>query len=623
MAEDEFDEKMTNADYQALLYSRDRLSLLQKGLTAVLNAMQGVLAVQDDLASGGMMSIKSAEHAKQLEQIDKDCWERIRVELLDVYKSFKKRASIPGTEINGNDVKDKSAAECLLGLTERVDDVKKGLDTRLKVTAKREENMIKEVRLLQEQLYDERQQSVELKWKAQEATENAGKYTVPVLQQQLKEKQEEISQLKRNSTVQLWDKEKAKLIEGYKTREEKLTKELADTRKRFEDMKEKLTEKLRETEEKLKMQKMKDALDKKIINRNVSKSMESINSSSSERNRRDNVAGDLELEIEGLKRKIYSKEKDIARLEEEIINQQRLAVGCFKGIQKDFKILCTRQEQNKYKKVDSKRFRKILNAIFDGAKRGQLDITKADLPLQYIALPEDLIGHPIKRSSGKSILLSKQDIRHHLTPVGNEGPSPPSSPDASPSSSPRTSKKKVANGERKLQPIEGSEDNEKEEAKDVMVEDPGMAFRKATNVRKRRESRASLTFQHLPHPDLVDISNAHLDIEVALKQFPELTETQIKDHYDQFRRYDTSGDLLLDFTEVVRAIQSTVGNFYSPAQVKEAMNEIDSDKNDTVDFYEYLTIALMVTNKRGRSEVFRSGIVKHGGQSVSKLCAIQ
>nr|XP_054770784.1 uncharacterized protein LOC129278664 [Lytechinus pictus] len=387
---------MTNADYQALLYSRDRLSLLQKGLTAVLNAMQGVLAVQDDLASGGMMSIKSAEHAKQLEQIDKDCWERIRVELLDVYKSFKKRASIPGTEINGNDVKDKSAAECLLGLTERVDDVKKGLDTRLKVTAKREENMIKEVRLLQEQLYDERQQSVELKWKAQEATENAGKYTVPVLQQQLKEKQEEISQLKRNSTVQLWDKEKAKLIEGYKTREEKLTKELADTRKRFEDMKEKLTEKLRETEEKLKMQKMKDALDKKIINRNVSKSMESINSSSSERNRRDNVAG------------------------------------------------------------------------------GRL----------------------------------------------------------------------------------------------------------------------------------------HLILFLFSFYF------QIKDHYDQFRRYDTSGDLLLDFTEVVRAIQSTVGNFYSPAQVKEAMNEIDSDKNDTVDFYEYLTIALMVTNKRGRSEVFRSGIVKHGGQSV-------
>ncbi|XP_030838348.1 uncharacterized protein LOC588791 isoform X1 [Strongylocentrotus purpuratus] len=603
--EDQFDEKMTNADYQALLFSRDRLSLLQKGLTAVMNAMQGVLAVQDDLASSGMMSIKAAEHAKQLEQIDKDCWERIRVELLDVYKSFQKRASHPpGFEINGNDLaadrSKQSAAECLLGLTERVDEVKKGLDTRLKVTAKREENMIKEVKLLQEQLYDERQQSVELKWKAQEATENAGKYTVPVLQKQLKEKQEEISQLKRNGTVQLWDKEKTKLMESSKQREEKLTKELADTQKRFEDMKQKLTEKLRESEEKLKIQKMKDVLDKKTINKN-----------------------ELELEIEGLKRKIYSKEKDVARIEEEIINQQRLAVGCFKGIQKDFKILCTRQEQNKYKKVDAKRFKKILNAICVGAKDGRLDITKADLPLQYIALPEDLTGHPIKRSSGK-VLVSKQDIRHHLSPIGNEASSPPSSPDASPSSSPKSSRKNMKNGgERKLEPIDGSEENEKEEAKDVMEEDPGMAFRKATNVRKRRESRASLTFQHVPHPDLVDFSNAHLDIELALKQFPELTETQIKDHYDQFRRYDTSGDLLLDFTEVVRAIQSTVGNFYSPAQVKEAMGEIDSDNNDTVDFSEYLTIALMVTNKRGRSEVFRSGIVKHGGQSVSKLCVIQ
>ncbi|XP_030838331.1 stress response protein NST1 [Strongylocentrotus purpuratus] len=380
---------MTNADYQALLFSRDRLSLLQKGLTAVMNAMQGVLAVQDDLASSGMMSIKAAEHAKQLEQIDKDCWERIRVELLDVYKSFQKRASHPpGFEINGNDLaadrSKQSAAECLLGLTERMDEVKKGLDTRLKVTAKREENMIKEVKLLQEQLYDERQQSVELKWKAQEATENAGKYTVPVLQKQLKEKQEEISQLKRNGTVQLWDKEKTKLMESSKQREEKLTKELADTQKRFEDMKQKLTEKLRESEEKLKIQKMKDVLDKKTINKN-----------------------ELELEIEGLKRKIYSKEKDVARIEEEIINQQRLAVGCFKGIQKDFKILCTRQEQNKYKKVDAKRFKKILNAICIGAKDGRLDITKADLPLQYIALPEDLTGPPSRGARAKCWFRSR------------------------------------------------------------------------------------------------------------------------------------------------------------------------------------------------------------------------
>ncbi|XP_071489525.1 uncharacterized protein [Diadema antillarum] len=585
---------MTSADFQALLYSRDRLALLQKGLSAVLGAMQSVLAVQDDLASGSMLCLKSAEHAEQLQQIDKDCWERIRVELLDVFKSFKKRPSFQDDAINGNDT-DKSAAECIMSLAEKVDDVKKGLDTRLKVTAKREENMIKEVKLLQEQLYDERQQNVELKWKAQEATENAGKYTVPVLQQQLKEKQEQIAQLQRNGTVQLWDKEKTKLMEASKKREEKLTKELEEMTTKYEDMKEKLTEKLRETEEKLKIQKMKDSLDKKIVNRN-----------------------DLELEVEGLKRKIYSMEKDIRRLEDEIINQQKLAVGCFKGIQKDFKILVDRQEEGKFKKIDAKRFKKILNAIYDGAKEGQLDITKADLPLHYIALPEDLTGHPIKKSIGKSLVL-RPVVRHHLIPLqdSEKSNSNTASPEPSPPGSPRTK-----DSDRRLQPIDGSEMEESEE-RDVLGAGPEKAFKKAEAVKKRRESRVLLSPTQLPHPDLVDLSNGHLNIELAAKYFPELTERQIKDHFQQFKQYDTSDDLMLDFTEVVRAIHSTVGNFYSAAQIKEAMLEIDADGNDTVDFFEYLTIALMVTNKRGRSEVFRSGIVKHGGQSVSRLCTIQ
>lgn len=588
---------MSSEDYQALLYSRDRLSLLQKGLGAVMDAMKGVLAVQDDLASGSMMSIKAAMHADHLARIDKDCWERIRVELLDVYKSFKKRPSYPQGEINGNELAQKSAAECLLELADRVDDVKKGLDTRLKVTAKREENMIKEVKLLQEQLYEERQQSVELKWKAQEATENAGKFTVPVLQQQLKEKQDEIAQLKRNGTVQLWDKEKTKLMEGAKLREEKLTKELQETQKKYEDMKQKLTEKLKETEEKLKIQKMKDSFDKKINPRN-----------------------DLELELEGIKRKVYSKEKDIHGLEDEVINQQKLSVGCFKGIQRDFKILCDRQEEGIFRKVDAKRFKKILKAINEGAKEGRLDMTKADLPLHYIALPEDLTGHPIKRSTGKSLVL-RPVVKHHLTPVAASETSPDTTPESSPPPSPYPMKK---NGT-KLETIEGSEKqaDENSEARDVMGKDPDFVRKKSANVKRRRESRVSLTLADLPHPDLVDFSNGHLNVELALKHFPEITESQIRDHLDQFKRYDTSGDLLLDFTEVVRAIQSTVGNFYSPAQVKEAMLEIDSDNNETVDFYEYLTIALMVTNKRGRSEVFRSGIVKHGGQSVSRLCVVQ
>lgn len=57
--------------------------------------------------------------------------------------------------------------------------------------------------------------------------------------------------------------------------------------------------------------------------------------------------------------------------------------------------------------------------------------------------------------------------------------------------------------------------------------------------------------------------------------------------------------------------------------IQEAMVEIDVDQSDSVDFYEYLGISTMLMLKVGKSEIFRSSMVKHAGGSISKVCSIQ
>ena len=55
------------------------------------------------------------------------------------------------------------------------------------------------------------------------------------------------SRLQRNGTVQLWEKEKTKLLEGSKQREENLTRELKELREAHEDMKERLQRRIKVT----------------------------------------------------------------------------------------------------------------------------------------------------------------------------------------------------------------------------------------------------------------------------------------------------------------------------------------------------------------------------------------
>ncbi|XP_038050177.1 uncharacterized protein LOC119723545 isoform X1 [Patiria miniata] len=730
-----------------LVFHRDRLNKLRNGISRVLEAFADVL---DD--KGGISGNEHAEVKKKLQEIEDTSWSRIREHFLDSHE--------PSDEPREG----RNIARILLDFTDKLDDVKDALDDRLRELAQKKESKLQlDVKDLQKKLAEEKTKTADLRWKHQELAESSSseKHFKGVLQQQLKEKQDIIAQLQRNGTVQLWEKEKAKLLEGSRQREENLTRELTQLRAAHEDMKDRLNRRIKDLEEKVRLERMKD-----IVSKLASKD-------------------EMEADVESLKRQLYTKEVDLARLDQELINQQRLIVGCIKGIQRDFRVMGERQEGRRLRKDDMQKMNLILDAILTGAKEARLDITKADLPLHYIALPEDIVAHPVKRMTRPSILAPV--VNRHLETIGD---SPSTSPTSSPPDSPSQPQRRVpslelphpssspalsslgrastvplietppANGQssatgaanrrapsgrakisvdevglitksprggsqkapnpntntsarspnvaRKLRTTSVSESSRSPSLRRRAVSSPvppdlaalvkppaslspretsgstlvprqpsrspspggrnGMASARkprgsgklqASNGNKdiskendnpaqdskpkpkstltghgelnlekgnQRGTPFSLNAAHFfrkDHPALIDKETGMLDAATARTCFPHISEEQIREHYQQFKKYDTNGDYSLDFMEMTQAIQSTVADYYKPRQIKEAMVEVDVDQSGSVDFYEYLGVSTMLMMKIGKSEIFRSSMVKHAGGSISKVCSIQ
>ena len=52
----------------------------------------------------------------------------------------------------------------------------------------------------------------------------------------------------------------------------------------------------------------------------------------------------------------------------------------------------------------------------------------------------------------------------------------------------------------------------------------------------------------------------HLEYDIFL--------SQIKEHFEQFDKYDANDDHTLDFVEMLQAIRGTVGDYFKPRQIK-------------------------------------------------------
>ncbi|XP_070539460.1 structural maintenance of chromosomes protein 2-like isoform X2 [Ptychodera flava] len=425
----------------------------------------------------------------------------------------------------------------------------------MKVT--REQQLLQEMKQLQQELMNTNRDMASVKWKYDEKTKelNTLKGSLYAVHQQLKDKQDIITQLKKDGTVQLWEKEKGKLLDHVGKREKELEEELKDWKNMHEETKRRLQDKIRELDHKVKMEKI-----------------------TSEVKMKPNAIG-TNAENDSLKRQLYMKEKSLLNAEQELHRQQRLYVGCLIGLQRDFKVMVERQEQkDRLSSKDVRKYQDLLQAILGGSKAGKLESLRADLPDHYLYSGNEVFGHPL----GKK-----------LSPIYKNG---------------------------QIQPIQkkikGLDDTES------VPSDSEISGSESVDIDNRELKRKNPSTTPHIHPELID-KDGKLDIVETKKYYPILTEDQIREQFDNFCQYDTSGDYSLDMSEMTHAMQATIGNYYTPAQIREAMLEVDVDSSDSIDFYEYLGVSVMLRKRAGKSAVFKSGLVKHAGNSVSKMCIVQ
>jgi len=110
-----------------------------------------------------------------------------------------------------------------------------------------------------------------------------------------------------------------------------------------------------------------------------------------------------------------------------------------------------------------------------------------------------------------------------------------------------------------------------------------------------------------------------------MKHFPTLSSTYVKDQWNNFKRYDADGNGELDMSEIMTAITGLMPKTVKPSHIEAAMREVDSDGSGTMDFYEYLQVAMLLERKKaaGKSELFHTPEITKYNKQISKTCLIQ
>jgi len=143
------------------------------------------------------------------------------------------------------------------------------------------------------------------------------------------------------------------------------------------------------------------------------------------------------------------------------------------------------------------------------------------------------------------------------------------------------------------------------------------------NARKFSKSKSSKVTG--VHPRLVDSKVGKPLLKEAKEHFPEWSENEIQDMFDQFRRFDTNDDYNLDTQELLRAIPDTLGRMATTEEIKEAMLEVDIDDSGTVDFFEFLCVARLISQGKGEAALFKKKTLTalQKPNAKSAICVVQ
>lgn len=95
------------------------------------------------------------------------------------------------------------------------------------------------------------------------------------------------------------------------------------------------------------------------------------------------------------------------------------------------------------------------------------------------------------------------------------------------------------------------------------------------------------------------------DYFAAAKKYPEFTRDQIEVFIESFKQFDSDGNGHIDAKELDSIFES-LGQKQSPKELQKAIDEVDTDKNGTVEWPEFLQIISLLT--KGKSSSFGAAV---------------
>ncbi|XP_043558525.1 uncharacterized protein LOC122556121 isoform X2 [Chiloscyllium plagiosum] len=189
------------------------------------------------------------------------------------------------------------------------------------------------------------------------------------MQLQVKEKNEEIARLRRLSVVQLWEREKKKVMSEALERERVLKEETQDQKVQWMELKEKLIKKLKIQEEEIKKLRLKEKV--------FAKSLSHLETQ------------DLKEELRSLKQQLLQTEKDLHKSQCEILRQQQLTTMFLTSLKTELQNAAIQQNVGYY--VPSADFYHICNQldiIVQATRDGSLSTLPADSAIRRF--PQDV-----------------------------------------------------------------------------------------------------------------------------------------------------------------------------------------------------------------------------------------
>ncbi|XP_046853742.1 uncharacterized protein LOC124446901 [Xenia sp. Carnegie-2017] len=384
------------------------------------------------------------------------------------------------------------------------------------------------------------------------------------LEEQLEDKNKQILQLQKESTVSLWEKEKTRLLNGIKTNEVDLSQQLKKVQAEATETKERFQRRVMDLTDQIKMLKLEKEVGGRLRSSLTPQSVYSI--------------PNLNDKESSLKQQLYRKERSLVIAEAELQKQQKYFIGFIHGLKRDFIIMLEKEGKKMDDfSTDNRAFLSMLSRIYTASTEGILSELKAKLPVHYQGVNEESLKHPL----GKKLTRSISQLNKEYNELQRSG-----------------------------------------DANDPLLMKP--LFTKWRDANINIQTLTSQT--HGVHPTMVDIKTGTLIAGEAMKFFPEWTEHDVKDMFEHFKKFDVNKDFHLDCDELLNAIPDILGKMTTTEEIKEAMNEIDLDNSGTVDFFEFLVVAKLVTQQEGKSSIFkkkRLTALQKSPPVNSRVCIIQ